>query len=868
MFIISDWFTITVRSDDPPDEIWYIEELHDINMSGYSVLMRDLDFQNDSHYVNATANKTGFTTGSGWDVVGTFSGCLDGQNYSVTNLFSNRAGDYGGLFRLVTGTIKNIYLKDVNITISGNHAGAIAGYLSTNGILSNCHSSGNITGSEYIGGIGGYSYRPASVNNCSSNAYVYGVGHCGGLFGMVDEASSMVFVNCYARGNVTRLSGSDGSFGGFAGQAVCVATPLGTFINCYSTGPVHYVGGSDPTTQGFFGSASYGVSTINCYFDMNTSGQTSDSKATGKTTSEMKNITMYLTNNWDISYESSFIEVNDLYPQLGSYVDGGTTWVIFRPDGITNDSAVFDTGDQELVLNWTKGNCSDYTLIRRSSVSYPTSITDGTLVYNDTGVGTEDTGLTAAYLYTAWAYNSTWDRYSEPLYFNWTASWLNCYNENNASNITCWRVEISNANGSEVYLAECCNNSHIINISDMPTGYNVIFVFSADDYEPRSYIMDVFDVVNLNAYLSPEKNDETLQYSSAAVTDPNADITITLICEPDHVIVVQGWNESLYGHWYTIPETNYTIDGSTIIVNESWLDENTTMVQAQYYCAENVLDYIIHVVNEANIGLDAVTVDVKRLIGESYQTVTYGLTDGNGDITINLIPYQIYKLQLSKTDYVTSVADYLPSESVRTKTFTLTRVSPVYPNESTVDSTINITASLLMNETIHVTYTDILDDTTTITICVYRNESMTLIDCYTVDDTSSVSYYFTDINTTYEYQVVFVYTHGRFGTITDIRYLTGRPMITDTDEFEDLFDIFGDNPFGWSSCVGFLVLCAGVFSFGRRNSGVALIVTGGVMLFIEFTVGITMIGLPLGVLFIIVGVLLQWKNTSRESGYY
>jgi hypothetical protein len=173
-----------------------------------------------------------------------------------------------------------------------------------------------------------------------------------------------------------------------------------------------------------------------------------------------------------------------------------------------------------------------------------------------------------------------------------------------------------------------------------------------------------------------------------------------------------------------------------------------------------------------------------------------------------------------------------------------------------------------MNETIHVTYTDILDDTTTITICVYRNESMTLIDCYTVDDTSSVSYYFTDINTTYEYQVVFVYTHGRFGTITDIRYLSGRPMITDTDEFEDLFDIFGDNPFGWSSCVGFLVLCAGVFSFGRRNSGVALVVTGGVMLFIEFTIGITMIGLPLGVLFIIVGVLLQWKNTSRESGYY
>jgi len=168
----------------------------------------------------------------------------------------------------------------------------------------------------------------------------------------------------------------------------------------------------------------------------------------------------------------------------------------------------------DLTLNWTKGNYSDYTLIRRSSDSYPSSVTDGTLVYNNTGNGTVDTSLDQAYLYTFWAYNSTENVYSDPVFLNWSASWLDCYNETNQNNITDWKVEIVNNDGSEVYVSENNNNSHIINISDLPSGNDVTFTFSADGYHLRTYTRDVTDVINLDAYLIPEQDDETIKFAA------------------------------------------------------------------------------------------------------------------------------------------------------------------------------------------------------------------------------------------------------------------------------------------------------------------------------------------------------------------
>ncbi len=62
-------------------------------------------------------------------------------------------------------------------------------------------------------------------------------------------------------------------------------------------------------------------------------------------------------------------------------------------------------GATQNTLNWTKGTGADKTYIRRKTGSYPSSISDGTLVYNNTGTNFVDSPLVngTTYYYTAWS---------------------------------------------------------------------------------------------------------------------------------------------------------------------------------------------------------------------------------------------------------------------------------------------------------------------------------------------------------------------------------------------------------------------------------------------------------------------------------
>jgi len=180
---------------------------------------------------------------------------------------------------------------------------------------------------------------------------------------------------------------------------------------------------------------------------------------------------------------------------------------IASPSPVTNLTwSISSTGQNaNLTMNWTKGLESNYTLIRKSADEYPTNVSDGTLVYNSTGNGTYDADLEEPYYYTFWAYNNTTNLYSTPMYLDWAASWINVYNESNPSqNLTCWYVEISNEDGSEVYVSTCNNNSLVINVSDLPTG-DVTFVFNCTGYKQRSYqfVIAADETISFDAYLPP-----------------------------------------------------------------------------------------------------------------------------------------------------------------------------------------------------------------------------------------------------------------------------------------------------------------------------------------------------------------------------
>jgi hypothetical protein len=75
------------------------------------------------------------------------------------------------------------------------------------------------------------------------------------------------------------------------------------------------------------------------------------------------------------------------------------------PEAPTGFDAAITTADQ-IDLSWAKGTGADTTVIRAKLNSYPTSVADGTEVYNDTGTSYNDTGLTHGdrWYYRAWSY--------------------------------------------------------------------------------------------------------------------------------------------------------------------------------------------------------------------------------------------------------------------------------------------------------------------------------------------------------------------------------------------------------------------------------------------------------------------------------
>jgi len=83
---------------------------------------------------------------------------------------------------------------------------------------------------------------------------------------------------------------------------------------------------------------------------------------------------------------------------------GSELQFLTKPLAPTN-LTVTDYGSDYISLSWTKGTGANRTMVRRKQGSYPTSITDGTQVYFDTGTSVTDSGLepNQTYYYRAWS---------------------------------------------------------------------------------------------------------------------------------------------------------------------------------------------------------------------------------------------------------------------------------------------------------------------------------------------------------------------------------------------------------------------------------------------------------------------------------
>ena len=190
--------------------------------SASAMLTADIDLKNYCH-----AAEDGKELLS-WIPIGNgdnhWTGKMDGQGHTISNLYIKTAQNYVGLFGSTDATIQNIIFDNAkveNVSTTGKntlYTGILAGYASA---YSKSHIKGikttnncTVIGQEYTGGIVG----GANINleNCENHSSVKGTGYVGGIVGYISYNNIKC---CTNYGTVENdVSGNIGGIIGFASE--------------------------------------------------------------------------------------------------------------------------------------------------------------------------------------------------------------------------------------------------------------------------------------------------------------------------------------------------------------------------------------------------------------------------------------------------------------------------------------------------------------------------------------------------------------------------------------------------------------------------------------------------------------------------
>lgn len=201
---------------------------------------------------------------SNWTSVGSditpYTGTVNGNGYSITGMTINQTTNNAGFIGYLgeNGAVKNLKLKDVSVTTTGNYVGGLVGYSCS--VIENCAvEGGTISASASEGLVGGIVGRaegkdsaPALTVACHNTAAVSGKYHVGGIIGNAWDYSRVIA--CYNSGSITHTDGW--RCGGIAGYftpgltdsccnyntgttteeaAIAGATPSGRYHNYWSS---------------------------------------------------------------------------------------------------------------------------------------------------------------------------------------------------------------------------------------------------------------------------------------------------------------------------------------------------------------------------------------------------------------------------------------------------------------------------------------------------------------------------------------------------------------------------------------------------------------------------------------------------------
>ncbi len=320
------WTWETELCDDPdskysggtgePNDPYLIDTAEQLNAIGaepndwdkYFKLMDDIDLS-DYSYDRAVIAPDTNDVNDGFQGI-PFTGVLDGNGHTISHL-TVQGQSHLGLFGKLDSTamISDLGLEAVDVNGIGNYVGGLVG--KNIGSISTCYSSGAVAGNEEVGGLVGS--NGGTIATSYSTGAVTGKMYVGGLLGRNGEWSAIIH-SCYSVGTVI----GEANVGGIVG----IGWP---------------------------------TSAIECFWDMETSVQTTSAGGTGLTTAQMQIVSTFLEAGWD------FVdEIDNGTEDIWSICEGTNyprfVWQIAAgdfvcPDGITIDDFAF------FLEFWLDNNC-------------------------------------------------------------------------------------------------------------------------------------------------------------------------------------------------------------------------------------------------------------------------------------------------------------------------------------------------------------------------------------------------------------------------------------------------------------------------------------------------------------------------------
>jgi len=591
--------------------------------------------------------------------------------------------------------------------------------------------------------------------------------------------------------------------------------------------------------------------------------------------------------------------------------DSGVTWasypefdILFEEYGIASypPSNMMIPGftNATISLAWTAA--ANRGVIIRNATGYPATHYLGTEIYNNTGTSYIDIGLLPShkYYYRAWNWNGT--------AFSANYSSINATTRPNPPYNVHWISAGSNINiswlkgtGSMRTVLRLSNTSQPILPQDGIEIYNGTNIFKVQAM-PRAFFVTLF----------------SFNITTGLFSSPGTNLSI-------YYIYIRCYNESSglpitgYGVFFTNPlgTQTYAHDNCTnpFIVNTTVIplgNDISFIVNATgYYSRTYVMDIVItgnYYINAYLVPITAtlyylrvvetidtsyttydqavedVNVIVKRYINATvgYEAVSSLITDANGYVNLQLVPYVNYKIFLNKSGYEDKVSNYAPAppnafgQTVET-VFRIVKILGIVENITTFSDAYDFYATMYTNNTINIICQELIASTTDAQFYIYAtyNTSVTLFSSYSYSGTLNANIWVSGINTSRMYVVLLNVNHSLAGySIQTLHVLpiTSNETKTNGTWLENkIASHFGTFELGYVNTI-FLFLPAIILIvlFGAAHqSGLGLFLSGcyigGALKFMQFDIGTVAKMVMLSGLFIVLGILLI---IAKRSGWY